>query len=205
MNVFNEVINPTLLDILYVICDHKSKTETLKNYLFRQITPPSNKAYNKFFNKGQLDQIDSNPLGNEFDVSLFAASFPLIAEYNTKLNASPITLQLMKNKYKQIKDIRNDLSHNLLTVSDATVHQYAFNDLKSCMNDLLDLIGTTFGCVSDTDARKIILRNCIDSIMATQHKDFDNDYVYLLRSLLIGSCSLLLVSSVINLRYFMKH
>lgn len=207
MKIFDEVIHPTLLDILYIICEHKYENETLKDYLFRQTSPspPSNTYYKKFFNKGQLEKIDSNPLGDEYDTSLFAACLPLITEYNPMLSTNQAVVDDLKDKFKKIKDIRNDISHNLLSVPVPTVEQYARNELITHMNGLLDVIGTTFGCRTGTASRKLLLQKRIDEVMAIKQRDYDNEHVYKLYILLAVSTSLLVVSGVINFQYFMKY
>lgn len=195
--VFKTVIQPTLLDVFYLICEHKTKTETLKDYLFRQSSPPSNGQYKSFFNKGQIEKIDKNPSGDEYDMSLFFACFPLIAGYNSKLKINLIDVDKLKDILKKMKDPRNHLAHDLLSLPEAIIDQFAMHDLKLYMSDFLDLIGTIFGCQSATDARKILVDEHIDRLMATQKRDFDNKYVYILGSLLV-------ISGIVHLKHFMK-
>lgn len=204
MQIYDEIIQDTQLEIFYKICENKSTTETLKEYLNRQVSPPSITTFKKPFNAGQLKQIDSNPLCDKYDTSLFAACLPLIAEYNPTLSGNQAVVDQLKAHFKKLKDIRNDLAHNLLSLPETTVENHA-NDLKSCMNDLLDLVGTTFGCRPGTDSRKRIVQDGIDGIMSAPQMDYDNRLVHIFGSLLIIFGFLLVVSLIINFRYFMRY
>ncbi|CAL4074687.1 unnamed protein product [Meganyctiphanes norvegica] len=190
-----EVIHPTLHNVYTkLIWDSKLETETLKDYLFRQISPPSNSNYKKIFDKGQIEKIDSNPQCNEFDISLYFSCISLSAEYNCKMKSSPTLVDEVKEKLRQVKCIRNNIFHNPLELPEAKIHNYA-NEMKVLMTDFLDLIGNIFGCRTSTDAQKIIVHRCIDGIMATQQKDYENTFLYVVSSLL-------LLSAMMNLKNF---
>lgn len=193
-----EVVQPTLLDVLYLICEHKRRDETLKDYLISKGCPNSNSYFKKFFDKSQRDKIDSNPSGDEFDVPFFFDCMPLIAEYNCKLKAIPDDVKKLIELLRKIKEPRNDLTHNLLSVPEAKVDQYAMKLLKSYMNDFLDLIGNIFSCQSDTDERKLHVRDHIDNIMGHQKRDYDNKYFYVL-GFMLG------ISVIMNVKHYLQY
>merc|ERR1712180_348811 len=68
--IFDEVIRPTVHDeFVNVIWEDKLHNETLKNYMKRVGSFPSNVKYKKAFDQGQLEKIDMNPQCNNFDIS----------------------------------------------------------------------------------------------------------------------------------------
>jgi len=200
LKVYKDVVKPTLFDVFNIIWVHKKNTETLKDYLFRQISPPSNGDYNSVFNKDQREKIDKNPSCDKYDVSLLFASFSLSAEYNSKLKSNPTVADKLKDLLRKIKKPRNHIAHELLSVFEVMIDQYANYDLKTHMNDFLDLIGTIFGCKSATDARKILVQERIDIIMAIPKREYDDIYVYKLHSIIVSLCCivLLLVNYIAN-------
>lgn len=162
--VFEEVIHPTLHHIFTkIIWENKLDSETLKDFMDKQASPPSNKEYKNAFDKGQMTKIVNNPECNEFDISLYFKSLLITSKYNTKLMYSPL-LGDFKDKLKKVKDIRNPLLHDLLIVPEADIKMYV-KDLKLLMSDIFDIIGDIFACRHKTDNQKKIVQARINNIM----------------------------------------
>lgn len=165
IKVFEEVIHPTLNHIFTnMIWENKKATETLKEFMDRQASPPSNKEYKNSFDKGQMTKIINNPECKEFDISLYFKSILVSAKYNTKLMSSSTLAGELKDKLKKVKDIRNPLLHDLLIVPEVDIKNYV-KELKLLMNDIFDLIGDIFACRGETDNQKKIVQARINDIM----------------------------------------
>merc|ERR1739842_278489 len=148
------------------IWETKLTSETLKDYIFKQTllpTPKISKIYKNTFNKGQIEQIDSNATCERFDICLYVASYSLTAQFNATLNSHPDKDNL-KVKLKEVKDIRNNLLHELLIVSEAEIDNYV-TAIELLMNEILNLIGNIFGCRDDTDLQKVVLQANMKKIM----------------------------------------
>jgi len=162
--IFDGVIHPTLHDIFTKqIWETKLQNETLEQYIFSQPSPPSNKEYKNSFNKGQLKKIDDDPNCDRFDICLYLASYSLTAKFNTKLNLHPYKDKL-KDKLKEVKDIRNNLLHDLLIVSELEIENNV-TKLSSLMPEILDLIGIIFGCRDETNKHKRKVKKHMKKIM----------------------------------------
>lgn len=89
LKIFSEAIHPILHDIFTnLVWDDKRSHESLKDYIFRQHSPPSNKEikeYEEAFDLGQKKKIDENKYCDRFDISLYFKAFLLTAKYNSKL------------------------------------------------------------------------------------------------------------------------
>ncbi|CAL4062951.1 unnamed protein product [Meganyctiphanes norvegica] len=116
------------------------------------------------FDIGQRMKIDCNPQCNRFDISLYYKSILLTTKYNSKLNLNPILTERLKDKLREVKDIRNNLLNNLLSVDEEEIHSHG-KDLELLMNDILDLIGNIFGCRDETDIQKVIVLASMKKIM----------------------------------------
>jgi len=163
--VFEEVIHPSLHHIFTnLIWENKLDTETLQDFMDKQVPPPSNKEYKNAFDKGQKTKILNNPECDEFDISLYYKALLVSAKYNTKLMASPTLMGDFKDKLQKVKDIRNPLLHDLLIVPELDIKMYA-KELKILMSDIFDIIGDIFACRVKTDYQKKIVQERINDTM----------------------------------------
>lgn len=165
--IIEEIFHPTLNDVFTnLIWENKTHHETLKDYIFRHYVHPAHikKDYRTAFDSGQKNKIDTNPKCDRFDISLYYKSFLITAKYNPKLSSNPILMNELQNKLKAVKDIRNNLLHDLLIVCEADIDMYVTN-LILLMKDILDLIGNIFGNKLETDKQKAIVLKGIKDIM----------------------------------------
>ncbi|CAL4124760.1 unnamed protein product, partial [Meganyctiphanes norvegica] len=117
---FVDVIHPTLHAVFTnKLWEGKCDTQTIKNYFFTKIQGLSNNVFKKDFNKGQLKKIDINPQCHEFDISLYFSSILLSAECNSKLKSNPRLVKKLQDYLRPVKDIRNNICHDLLIVPEA--------------------------------------------------------------------------------------
>lgn len=169
LKIFESIVHPTLHDVFTkFIWRSKLKSETLRMFIFRQASAPSNTDYKKIFDKGQRDKINTDPSCIRFDTSLYYKSLLLTAQYNHELNANQTLSDELTDKLKELKDIRNHLLHDLLIVPKGEVQNYA-QALKFLMRDILDLTGNIFGCTADTIIQNGSVQTSIDEILISQH------------------------------------
>lgn len=167
--VFKEVVHPTLHVVFTKLIWNpppKLPTETLKNYMFNQNPPPSNREW-KVFDNDQQAKIDRNPECNKFDINLLIRSMQLSEKYSPTLKACPYFTEKFTKNLKLIKKIRNELAHDLLQVEMTKIPVH-LRKLKVAMKDLLILVGFYFRCKKDTDAQYVRIKKGIDDIMKFQ-------------------------------------
>lgn len=142
--IFAEVIHPTLHDLFTnLIWETKQQSESLKEFIFRQPSPLSNKKYKSVFDVGQRKKIDMDHQCDTFDISLYYKSYLFTAKYNSKLSSNPVLSDELRDKLKTVKDIRDNILHELLIVSDTDIYDHV-KDLKLIMKDIFDIIGYIF-------------------------------------------------------------
>jgi len=196
--VFEEVVHPTLHDVFTkLIWENKHESETLKEYLFRQECPPSNTVYKRTFGKLHRITIDENPQCDRFNITMYYRSMFLSAAYNSRLKENPSIAEEFRDKLTLIKDIINELLHDLLIVPEERIDKHA-QDLISILDDILDLIGDLFDCTIDTDMHKIDVKEGIKCIMEAPLHRNDNTSLYLLSFFI-------LFSFMVNIKLFIAN